>query len=335
MKVEQLAGSAGAFLLNPNYPKNDITAELQASAAAGGTYTLTADSVFHQVVAIKGNWTLDLNGFTLQMFGRPHGRLVYGQLCTGPAAWFLDSQGNPIGYPTATHPAGDQFNAFYADKTGLTITFGGGTFDDNIGNLTDVWAGAVVGPTNNPTLISDGLTIINNYGGYNGAIANPALWCPDPIHIDGNGCQISNYTIGVTNRVALDPDHPGTVPEGLVGGDATHIYTGISVSDVTIGIGHIEFDGIMSGAKWSNITVQNGHVSFASSVPVGSWGGALMTGWNITAPGTSQVLDFAVDGSCADMTIGESGAPCVFSGTITNPTYFAGTWYSGNTPSSP
>lgn len=317
--LNYIGSGALQAIVAPTYPANDITATLQADAADGTTTTLSQNSVFHQVVNIPDDWTLDLNGYTLQMFGLNRQRIIYGAVCTGPAAWFLDGNGYPLGNPNATHPAGVQRNVFQTKgASNPTFTFGSGTFDDNITQYTDTWGGAIFVPEDDGPIVSNDLTVINPFGG--------TQWYPDPIHIDADGTEVTNYTFGFTSAITpTGSDSAG----GLICGKDTAL-SDVVVTDADMN-GFLEFDGVLTGAEFSNVT--GTHVLFGDSISSPSdWGGATFYGMTFSRPSNDVLV---IDAVLEDLTMGESGAPCSFTGTIVNGSNFQGTWYSGNTPSSP
>lgn len=311
------------------YPANDITVGLQEAAAKGGSgeYTLPdGTSIFHQVVAIEQPFVLKGQGVgisTLQMYGQSTPVTVYGKSCTGPAAYFLDSAGNPIGYPGSNgHPAGTHFSPFqtFNKPTGVKLT--DFTYDDNIQISTDAWDGAVFLPYTGANdqaqaPVVENFEIINAYGG-------PHNY-PDPIHVDAPGMIVENYTL-TTNAIPTDHNVAGGVPGGLIGGFAATLPN-CQIRNVDMDA-FLELDYILSGLK---INVMTAHQCLiGTQVPSGSWGGAVWNKISMSRPSNvGPVLDFSTgSGPYTDWQIKNS----VFGGNINGADLFEGTWGPNNTP---
>lgn len=314
----------------PAYPSNDITSEIQA-----GTITaLTEDSVFHQTSELIVD--LDLNGYTLQVYGGPGlpARTVYGRTCTGPAAYFLDADGNPIGYPGASHPAGVQFSPLTV-RSKPNIDFGGGVFDDNIrkkpqtnptlsdgspnpyyDKSTDAWAGAVLMPYLPGTGLNvHDLKIINAFGGH--------YWYPDPLHIELDDQVVSNYKMG-SCAIPTVPTTHGGVPGGLIQASGSQHPTGVSITDADLTNGFFETDGYVPGEQIKRLTTN--HCLLAGP---GDWQGAVWDDFKTTLDnGVNPSLEFSASGVITGLQIENSK----IAGIIANAQNFQGVWGPNNVP---
>lgn len=304
------------------YPDNDETAAILAAALNGDFLDYTEDKVYHQVVPIKkGGFGIDMHGHTLQMYGGPPGAApveVYGKLVTGPAAWFLDGAGNPIGYPGSESQHTAQFNAFQCVGDGIDGVTLSMVHDDNIQQESDAMCGATFLPTKLDTdIVVEDFEIINNYGGQN--------YYPDPVHLESPDMVVSNYKAGLKTAVPTDLSIHGGVPGGLIAAGGKNPVSGLDVKNVEI-VGFYEIDGILVDGNFVN--VKGTHILVGNSVPAGSWGGTLWKKFAFSWPATSgPVLNFN-NGLATDWTVEDS----VFDGDIDGAANFGGTWATSNTP---
>jgi len=319
-----------------SYPRNDITSELQTAASKSGSgyYQLQFDSVFHQVIEIEKGFELDGNGYVLQVYGSTVPVTVYGKTCTGPAGWFLDSAGNPLGYKNShMHPTGHYFSPLQAVTTDSGIYIHDLQFDFNVKQATDCWDGAVflplsqVGRPQSPKF--ENITYLNYYGG--------PMNSPDPIHVGSPGCSVNGLTqLASDSYIPIDENIKGGQPGALVGGDSDiNGNTGVSINNVNA-IGFLEFDGTMQGLQVSNVVANR--VLIGTKVNTADWGGSIWNNCAFTRYDDGPVLNFSPSpatesGQYTNWTftncsfVSEYGSP-----PIKNPQLFGGTWGSGNTP---
>ncbi|HTT14290.1 MAG TPA: hypothetical protein VMG81_00700 [Thermoplasmata archaeon] len=308
-----------------SYPSNDIQEEI-ADASEGETITLDENSVFHQSVAVPSGVEIDLNGYSLAPYRGPDGAppvLVYGQMVTGPAAWFLDVDGNPIGYPGAPRPAGVQHNLLWCKSSASGIRIYGGKLDFNVLLPTDTWGAAFFMPSGSigGHQLTD-LTYTNRYGGI-------GLY-PDPPHLDAPNMLIQNVK-GGANAIPAQPTLHGGVPGLVIGGAPNISLPGCAIESVS-GAGFLELDGILAGLIVTGLTCT--HILIGNSVPPGSWGGSVWSKVKASWPTTAgPVLNFN-GGPYSDWTIKNS----TFDGKVVQDPAgnfsTACTWGPGNTPAS-
>jgi len=320
------------------YPSNDITTLLQQTAASGGTVTLSQDSVVHQVVKILNPFILDLNGYTLQAYGRSEPVIIDNVICTGPAGWFLDANGKPIArrwdvnITTKKGLSSASANIFSTPPTGVNgITIKNGIFDDNVVTpikypltySTDVWTNAVFFPNINDTNVNiSNLEIINAYGGYiTKTPTGSHIMCPDPIHVASNGQVVSNYKLGLRDVIPVSYGGPSVLEIA----SGTTPVNNVLIENVESN-GYLECDGTLYNSQITNY--QGTFCRIGTRTPSGSWGGTVWNNIQLSRP-NGNVLYFPSGSSFTDWQITNS----TFDGIINNPNSFQGTWGPNNNPS--
>jgi hypothetical protein len=307
-----------------DYPANDITAELVNAGLKGNTVTLSQLSVFHQAIPVAAPVTVNLNGHVLRMFGQtePVTITANGQTytVTGPAGWFLDTAGNPIGPPhLANYHTNAQFNPFQVIPPDGVLTFENGTFDDNILIPTDAWDGAPIFP--DPKTTGNKVYKVS-VANFNGGVHNH----PDPVHVEGTEMTVTYYTMSSKNcAIPPDPTVPGGCPGGIIGAGATTPNSGCIIKHIDTPECFLEMDGLWLGAnvtdaKFDHCLVSGGGGSMDDTV----WDSVVLNRPTSAGP----VIEFN-PGTWTDWLIKRSA----ITGNIGNPERFQGTYNKeGNNP---
>jgi len=306
-----------------NYPENDITTELTEIGLKGGTITLSRNCIFHQAIPVTGPVVVNLAGHTLQMYGSTTPVIITttsGQTytVTGPAGWFLDTAGNPIGPPhLQNYHTKAQFNPFQVIPPDGVMTLTDGVFDDNIQVSTDAWDGAPLfpDPKSSNTSVTK-LKIINFYGGvYNS---------PDSIHVEGTEMIINGLTM-TQSAIVPDTNVAGGAPAGLIGAGATTPNTGCIIKHVDAPNNFLEMDGLFLGAQFIDCNFDDCLVSGGG----GNMDDCIWDDIILNRPTTAGPVIQFNPGTWTNWTIKRSS----ITGNIGNPERFQGTYNGeGNNP---